>query len=477
MARCRDCRYRVAEEGACEPCIAVRRIQSLVHSQALPGWTEEAAAHLLEGAAAVLVALADGPPARGGSEDEDEPREASRTPLRRSRGRSRSRSPASQRGDGRRAGSGRGGGNGGDKGKAGKGSNRGRRDRRGPGKGKGGGDQGRQQRDQRLAGAVAQATAAAHVFFQAVVTLAEYRDTASVTEGSPASPPSANPDVPGFLRSALRAALVQALRQVRDWLALLRAARGSAANSRAVAGGEADDERRMQAACARVRKGEVSRQLLTAAELVPGTEATWEALTDPERRPPEPRDHMPSDVIAFTPDALPRITPDALAAALRTSKRGSAPGLSGMRAEHLQVLLQDAEGLELLAYAGTCLARAEVPSEVAAPYAAAHDEALWDTLLRCLGGSPPDGLAYARDVASLPAAMGGLGLCSASRVSPAAYWAGWADALTVIQTRRAGFTEARVAELSSPAHGPGPPSLREAEAARAQLQAEGDYGP
>ena len=78
-----------------------------------------------------------------------------------------------------------------------------------------------------------------------------------------------------------------------------------------------------------------------------------------------------------------------------------------------------------------------------------------------------------RPVAGLPAAMGGLGLCSASRVSPAAYWAGWADALTVIQTRRAGFAEARVAELSSPAHGPGPPSLREAEAARAQLQAEG----
>ena len=96
-----------------------------------------------------------------------------------------------------------------------------------------------------------------------------------------------------------------------------------------------------------------------------------------------------------------------------------------------------------------------VPPTQAAPYAAAHDEALWDTLLRCLGGSPPDGLAYARDVAGLPAAMGGLGLCSASRVFPAAYWAGWADALTVIQTRRAGFAEARVAELSSPAHGCG----------------------
>ena len=72
----------------------------------------------------------------------------------------------------------------------------------------------------------------------------------------------------------------------------------------------------------------------------------------------------------------PRVTPDALAAALRTSKRGSAPGLSGMRAEHLQVLLQDAEGLDLLAYAGTCLARAEVPSEVVAALALARLTAL-----------------------------------------------------------------------------------------------------
>ena len=64
----------------------------------------------------------------------------------------------------------------------------------------------------------------------------------------------------------------------------------------------------------------------------------------PTQTSPEARDHMPSSVMAFTPDTLPRITPDALAAALPTSKRGSAPGLSGMRAEHLQVLLQDARG-------------------------------------------------------------------------------------------------------------------------------------
>ena len=146
--------------------------------------------------------------------------------------------------------------------------------------------------------------------------------------------------------------------------ALLRAARESAVNSRAVvAGGPAADERRLRAACARVRKGEVSRahQLLTPAELAPGTEATWEALTDS------------SDVMEFTPDTYPHITPEALAVALRTSKRGSAPGLSGMRAEQFQVL-QDEDGLELLAYAGTCLARAEVPAEVVAALALARPQ-------------------------------------------------------------------------------------------------------
>ena len=60
-----------------------------------------------------------------------------------------------------------------------------------------------------------------------------------------------------------------------------------------------------------------------------------------------------------------------------------------------------------------------VPPSLAAPYPEAHD-------------------AAARAVAVLPAAMGGLGLSSAALVSP---------------------------ELNSPAHGPGPPSLQEAEAA------------
>ena len=47
-----------------------------------------------------------------------------------------------------------------------------------------------------------------------------------------------------------------------------------------------------------------------------------------------------------------------------------------------------------------------VPPDDIAAYAVAHDAALWDMLLHCLGGTGPE----ARCVAFLPAALGGLGL-------------------------------------------------------------------
>ena len=43
----------------------------------------------------------------------------------------------------------------------------------------------------------------------------------------------------------------------------------------------------------------------------------------------------------------------------------------------------------------------------------------------------------------LPACLGGLGLQSAERTSPAAYWAGRADALPVIHARLRAAAEAR----------------------------------
>ena len=56
---------------------------------------------------------------------------------------------------------------------------------------------------------------------------------------------------------------------------------------------------RRDRACAKVRMGELTRarQVLTASELAPGDEATFRALTDPLRRPPEPRAAIPAEAL------------------------------------------------------------------------------------------------------------------------------------------------------------------------------------
>eukprot|EP00439_Symbiodinium_sp_Y106_P022311 s10200_g2.t1 len=90
------------------------------------------------------------------------------------------------------------------------------------------------------------------------------------------------------------------LQRVRDflagrWTALLAAARDAADQLGPAPTAHADDDaaslRRREAACAHVRRGEVSRgrTVLTAAALAPGTEDTFAALSDPARRPPAHR--------------------------------------------------------------------------------------------------------------------------------------------------------------------------------------------
>ena len=70
-----------------------------------------------------------------------------------------------------------------------------------------------------------------------------------------------------------------------------------------------------------------------------------------------------------------------------------------------------------------------------AGYAQGHDEGSWATA-RHLFSEVPGSQAEqdrAQQLATLPMRMGGLGLMSASRCSPAAYWASWADALSMIE--------------------------------------------
>ena len=116
--------------------------------------------------------------------------------------------------------------------------------------------------------------------------------------------------------------------------------------------------------------------MLTAAELAPGNEATWAALTDPTRRPPVPRTEVPPELLSHQPAQPVHLSARAAASALRSARRGGAPGLSGMRAEHLKLLLQDVNAIELLAEAATQLAQARVPADIPPALAMARLTAL-----------------------------------------------------------------------------------------------------
>ena len=129
---------------------------------------------------------------------------------------------------------------------------------------------------------------------------------------------------------------------------------------------------------------------------------TWRALTDPAKRPSQPRTPIPADLLESQAGSDVRLGPTSIAMALRDAKRGGAAGLSGMRAEHLKLLLQDLPALELLAYlarltalqkagggvrgiatgdfivgAGRAVLCNGAPAATAAPYSAAASAA-WD---------------------------------------------------------------------------------------------------
>ena len=64
-----------------------------------------------------------------------------------------------------------------------------------------------------------------------------------------------------------------------------------------------------------------------------------------------------------------------------------------------------------------------------------HDKALWECLCRVLGVPPDSCEGSARAASQLPLAFDGLRLRSAERTRTPAYWASWADSLSMIQQR------------------------------------------
>ena len=92
-------------------------------------------------------------------------------------------------------------------------------------------------------------------------------------------------------------------------------------------------------------------------------------------------------------------------------------------------------------------------------------------LLGALPGTEEQ-ISTARDITTLPMRLGGLGLRSAGRIAPGAYWASWADALPMLRDRLPAATEEILAHLSGEPEG----CLRELQTASGILDREGFVG-
>ena len=88
-----------------------------------------------------------------------------------------------------------------------------------------------------------------------------------------------------------------------------------------------------------------------------------------------------------------------------------------------------------------------VRPELVAQVAAAHGAGLWSCFCDIVNVAPDQCSAAARDAATLPLCLGGLGLRSASLTSTPAYWASWADSLHMIRQQHPGVADRFVAGL------------------------------
>ena len=97
---------------------------------------------------------------------------------------------------------------------------------------------------------------------------------------------------------------------------------------------------------------------------------------------------------------------------------------------------------------------------------------MWDTLTGLINAplaeEDAEGRQRAQAISQLPMRLGGLGLRSAVRTAPAAYWASWADALPMLRARVPVVALAAVRSLTAN-NGDMDGCIREANAARELL--------
>ena len=92
-----------------------------------------------------------------------------------------------------------------------------------------------------------------------------------------------------------------------------------------------------------VAMGELSAggQALEGVAIARGTMKTLAALTDPRKRPKEPRSVLDEDLLTHDPAVPCMMDMKKFLANIRSARRGAAPGpYSGMTVEHLRPLLE-----------------------------------------------------------------------------------------------------------------------------------------
>ena len=129
---------------------------------------------------------------------------------------------------------------------------------------------------------------------------------------------------------------------------------------------EDDITRRLDRADSLVHMGELSsaRQALEGASLAPGTEATLNALRDPEKRPRVPREPLPRELVSHVPAFQFNLDADQFPRNVRSARRRAAGGPSGRTVEHLQPLLTVPRDVRTFHHVAERLSRGQVPSSI-----------------------------------------------------------------------------------------------------------------
>ena len=119
------------------------------------------------------------------------------------------------------------------------------------------------------------------------------------------------------------------------------------------------------AALAHLGKLSAAARALTAEPLAPGNEETLQELRDPARRPQVPRVPVPGAVLQHQQASQCGCRGGAFVSNVRRARRSAAPGPSGCTNEHLRLLLETEEDMQLLHRAAQRLALGDVPDTIA----------------------------------------------------------------------------------------------------------------